>query len=62
MLKASVAISAGATVYWDETNSVATTVAAGNKYIGKALKSAESADATVRVLLNAAHVADTPAE
>jgi predicted RecA/RadA family phage recombinase len=41
------AIDAGALVYWDETNKVATTTAAGNKYIGKTEKAAADADATV---------------
>ena len=48
------AISAGATVYWDATNSVATTDAGGgtNKLIGKCVKAAADADATVRVRLS----------
>lgn len=58
IVKASGAISFGAAVYWDETNSNATAVATGNKYLGKAVRSAESTDATVRVLLNAPYVAD----
>ncbi len=43
------AISAGANCYWDDTNNVATTTAAGNKLIGKCIKDAADADATVRV-------------
>jgi predicted RecA/RadA family phage recombinase len=43
------AISAGANCYWDVTNNVATTTATGNKLIGKCIKAAADADATVRV-------------
>lgn len=43
------AISAGANCYWDDTNNVATTTAAGNKLIGKCVEAAADADATVRV-------------
>jgi len=43
------AITAGASVYWDDTNNVATTTATGNKLIGKCVKAAADADATVRV-------------
>ncbi|MCK6485456.1 MAG: DUF2190 family protein [Phycisphaerae bacterium] len=43
------AISAGANVYWDDTNNVATTTATGNKLIGKCVKAAADANATVRV-------------
>ncbi|MBU0639322.1 MAG: DUF2190 family protein [Planctomycetes bacterium] len=43
------AITAGANVYWDDTNNVATTTATGNKLIGKCVKAAADADATVRV-------------
>ncbi len=46
------AISAGANVYWDDTNNVATTTATGNKLIGKVVKAAADADATVRVRMN----------
>jgi predicted RecA/RadA family phage recombinase len=42
------AITAGANVYWDDTNNVATTTASGNKLIGKCVKAAADADATVR--------------
>ncbi len=43
------AITAGANCYWDDTNNVATTTAAGNKLIGKCIQAAVDADATVRV-------------
>lgn len=43
------AISTGANCYWDDTNNVATTTATGNKLIGKVIKAATDADATVRV-------------
>jgi len=43
------AITAGANAYWDDTNNVATTTATGNKLIGKCVKAAADADATVRV-------------
>ncbi len=46
------AITAGANVYWDDTNNVATTTATGNKLIGKCVKAAADADATVRVRMN----------
>ncbi|MBP7747010.1 MAG: DUF2190 family protein [Phycisphaerae bacterium] len=46
------AISAGANVYWDDTNNVATTTAAGNKLIGKCVKAAADGDATVRVRMS----------
>ncbi|RIK82066.1 MAG: hypothetical protein DCC67_07570 [Planctomycetota bacterium] len=46
------AISAGANVYWDDTNNVATTTASGNKLIGKCVKAAADGDATVRVRMN----------
>ena len=45
------AISAGANVYWDDTNNVATTTATGNKLIGKCVKAAADGAATVRVRL-----------
>lgn len=45
------AISAGALVYWDATNQVATTSATG-KLIGKCIKAAAAADATVRVKMS----------
>ncbi len=46
------AMTAGANVYWDDTNNVATTTATGNKLIGKVVKAAADADATVRVRMN----------
>jgi predicted RecA/RadA family phage recombinase len=46
------AITAGANVYWDDTNNVATTTASGNKLIGKCVKAAADADAKVRVRLS----------
>jgi predicted RecA/RadA family phage recombinase len=45
----STAITAGANVYWDNTNKVATTTATSNKLIGKCVKAAADGDATVRV-------------
>ncbi|HNQ22483.1 MAG TPA: DUF2190 family protein [Phycisphaerae bacterium] len=46
------AISAGANCYWDATNQRATTTASGNKLIGKCVKAAADADATVRVRMS----------
>ena len=48
------AIAAGAVVYWDDTNNVATTSTGGgaNKLIGKCVKAAADADATVRVRMS----------
>jgi predicted RecA/RadA family phage recombinase len=46
------AITAGATVYWDDTNNVATTTATGNKLIGKCVQAAVDAAATVRVRMS----------
>ena len=48
---AGTAIAAGANCYWDATNKVATTTATGNKLIGKCVKAAADADATVRIRL-----------
>jgi len=48
---AGTAITAGANCYWDAANSRATTTATGNKLIGKAVRAAADADATVRVRL-----------
>ena len=45
------AITAGANVYWDDTNNVATTTATGNKLLGKCVKAAADSAATVRVRL-----------
>ena len=50
--KTTVAIAAGAKVYWNTTSSFATNVASGNTYIGIAAEAVASAGATVRVLLN----------
>jgi len=51
---AGTAITAGANVYWDDTNNVATTSAGGgaNKLIGKCVKAAADADTTVRVRMS----------
>ena len=46
------AISAGARVFWDNTNRRVTTPATGNFSIGIATAAALAADATVRVWLN----------
>ncbi len=51
--KATGAITAGAAVYWDATNHQVTTTATDNPYLGKAILAAESADESVRFLLNA---------
>lgn len=50
--KTTVAITAGAKVYWNTTSSFATNVASGNTYIGIAAEAVASAGATVKVLLN----------
>ena len=49
-----VTFSAGALVYWDDTNdlAVATDGAGANKLLGKAVAAAADADATVRVRLS----------
>ncbi len=46
------AIAVGANVYWDDTSNVATTTASGNKLIGKCVKAAADADATVCVRMS----------
>jgi len=48
------AITAGAQLYWDDTNDIATTSdgAGANKAIGKAVLAAADADATVRARLS----------
>ena len=46
------AITAGANVYWDSGNEVATTTAASWKLIGKTVAAAGDDDETVRVKLN----------
>ena len=43
------AITAGTTVYWNAGASQATATSAGNKLIGKTVRAAADADATVRV-------------
>ncbi|MCC7409095.1 MAG: DUF2190 family protein [Phycisphaeraceae bacterium] len=48
---ASTAITAGANCYWDAGNHQATTTATGNKLIGKSVRAAADADATVRIRL-----------
>ena len=59
--KATGAVTVGAAVYWDATNSQATTTATGNPYLGKAILAAESNDDTVRFLLNAPYTATATA-
>lgn len=44
-------IGAGTKVYWDATNKQATATASTHKYLGKTVKAAADADATVRVRL-----------
>ena len=46
------AITAGTTLYWDATNKVATATSIGNKQLGKSIRDAADADATVRVRLD----------
>lgn len=48
----SLAITAGARVFWDNTNRRVTTTATGNFHIGIATQAALAAEATVRVWLN----------
>jgi len=50
--KTTVAIDAGAKVYWNTTSKFATNVASGNTLIGVAAESVSSAGAVVKVLLN----------
>jgi len=45
------AIAAGANCYWNAAAQQATTTASGNKLIGKCVRAAADADATVRVRL-----------
>lgn len=49
---AGLVLAVGTLVYWDDAANVATNVAAGNKLIGKVVRAAAAADATVRVRLN----------
>lgn len=50
--KASGAITQGAKLYWNSTNSNLTTTASGNTLVGVAAAAAASGDATVPLLLN----------
>ncbi len=50
--KASGAITLGAKLYWDSTNSNLTTTASGNTIIGVAASAQASGDTTVNLLLN----------
>jgi predicted RecA/RadA family phage recombinase len=49
--QATVAITVGAKVYWDNTNKYINITASGNQYIGCATKAALAADTTVTVKL-----------
>ncbi|NLE57923.1 MAG: DUF2190 family protein [Planctomycetes bacterium] len=49
---AGTALAAGTTVYWDATNQRASTTSAGNKLLGKVVKAAADADASVWVRLS----------
>jgi len=49
---AALAISLGALVYWDDTANEANVTSASNMLIGKCVKAALAADATVRVRLD----------
>ena len=46
------AISAGARLYWDESEALATTESSGNVYLGKAVQAAAADAATVRVRMS----------
>ena len=46
------ALAVGTTVYWDDAANVATSTSAGNKLLGKVVKAAADADATVRVRMS----------
>lgn len=50
--KASGAVTQGAKLYWNSTNSNLTTTASGNTIVGVAAAAAASGDATVPLLLN----------
>jgi len=50
--KASGAITQGAKLYWNSTNSNLTTTATGNTIVGVAAEAAASGDANVKILLN----------
>lgn len=47
----STAIAAGAVLYWDDTNDVATTTVGSNKKLGKSILAAGDNDQNVRVIL-----------
>ena len=48
----SAAIAAGAKVYWNADEEVATTTESSNKYLGKSISAADDGDETVRVRLD----------
>lgn len=50
--KAGGAVTQGAKLYWNSTNSNLTTTASGNTIVGVAAEAAASGDATVKLLLN----------
>ena len=50
--KASGAVTQGAKLYWNSTNSNLTTTASGNTLVGVAAETAASGDATAKLLLN----------
>jgi predicted RecA/RadA family phage recombinase len=50
--KASGAITQGAKLYWNATNSNLTTTASGNTFVGLAAEASASGDATAKLLLN----------
>lgn len=50
--KASGAVTQGAKLYWDSTNSNLTTTATSNTLVGVAAEAAASSDATAKLLLN----------
>lgn len=52
--EAPLAISAGARLFWDNTNKRLTTTTTGNFCVARALAAAQSADTTVRALLGPA--------
>ncbi|MCC6366845.1 MAG: DUF2190 family protein [Bryobacterales bacterium] len=52
----STGFSAGALIYWDNTNKRITKTSSGNKLIGVAVKDAADGDATGRVRLNGAFI------
>lgn len=50
--KASGAVTQGAKLYWNSSNSNLTTTASGNTLVGVAAAAAASGDSTVKILLN----------